>query len=585
MDKPSTNGRLDLRPPTRPVITTGAVSSAPESSQSSSDDEHNSKRGRVRELANLSELQAAIRIIEQHRKSSPDRTNEETKKARMTLGLDPGRSDNLTKDLFAKNDTSPHLPLSAGARKISHSRSSTDASPLLDFTRQNSDSPPRSESDCEDLADDELQLRPTMVRKKSGELVRPALRPASAKRRPSSMPGTPTYSKAVHFDSRLEHVRHFLQVDRPLAVSAGSSPVDSSFEDELEFPFGGEDARPKSPPFEWEIRLTNSPASTAERNSMPVRVERVFLSSDNKTLMGAIAAKNIAFHKSVVARFTTDYWKTTSEVVADYNNNIRRKQINDDCDRFLFSITLEDHANLENKTLFFCVRYNVNGQEFWDNNNSFNFQVDFSKKAKPINGKSTMQGNMAKPLNGLPRSKPSPRPRVSRELSDDFASGSSPYEFSSFPQPATIVGDSPIRFRKTKSANDIASDAPGCRGNATGQGFSNRYDFGASISAAIQMASATTGEVQKQNSFAPTRFAPPSAKTSAQTNGEGNESPQPEKLSGVPDQTKPTAQEHSKPAALTAEKPSLQSSSYHELLDKYCFVRSRIEKDGKENIC
>ena len=585
LNKSSPNGKPNQHPPTRPIITTGAVIPGPESSQSSSDDEHNSKRGRVRELENLSELQAAIRIIEQHRQSSPDWRSEETKQARMTLGLDLGRSEHVTKDLYVKTDMSPRLPLSAEARKISHSRSSTAASPLVDFTRQISDSPARSDSDCEDLADDELKLRPTMVRKKSGELVRPALRPASAKRRPSSMPGTPTYSKAVHFDSRLEHVRHFLQVDRPLAVSAGSSPVDTTLEDDLEFPFG-EDARSKSPPFEWEIRLTNSPAETAERKSLPVRVERVFLSSDNKNLVGAVVAKNIAFHKQVVARFTLDYWKTTSEVIADYDNDIRRKQINDDCDRFHFSIKLEDQTNLENKTMFFCVRYNVNGQEFWDNNSSFNFQVDFSKKAKPTNSKNGIQENVAKPLNGLPRSKPSPRPHgVSRAPSDDFAASSLPYEFSSFPQPATLIGDTPIRFRSIKSAGDILPDGPGSRGHAAGQGFSNRYDFGASISAAKQMAGTATGEVQKQHSFASTRFAPQSAKAFAQTNGEANRSPETEKMSGVPDRTEPTAKEHSKPAALTAEKPSLQSSSYHELLDKYCFVRSRIENDGKGSIC
>lgn len=578
LDTSPPNVKLGQPSPSRPVVSTGAAISAPESSQSSSDDELNSKRGRIRELANLSELQAAIRIIEQHYKSSPEWTDEETEKARLTLGLDPGQSDGLRKDLFAKPDSSAPPPLSAEARKISHSRSNTDRSALLDFALQNSDSPARSDSDCEDLADDDLRMRPAMVRKKSGELVRPALRPASAKRRPSSMPGTPTYSKAVHFDSRLEHVRHFLQVDRPLAVSAGSSPVDSTFDDDPEFPFSGEDAELKSLPFEWEIHLTNSPAESAVRKSLPVRVERVFLSSDNKNLMGAVAAKNVAFHKFVVARFTLDYWKTTSEVVAEYDNDIRRKHVDDDCDRFLFSIKLEDQANLENKTLFFCVRYNVNGQEFWDNNNSFNYQVDFSRMAKPVNGKNGMQGNIAKPVNGAPRAMSLPRPcGVSRGLSDDFASESSPYEFFSFPQPAAIVGDAPIRFRKAKPASEATTDPSGRRGSATGQAFSNRYDFGASLSAAMQTGGVATGEVQKQNSFAPTHFGPPSTHFSAQLNGDNSSSIGRGNKSCAPDQKISLSSEHCKPAALTSEKPSLQSSSYHELLDKYCFVRSRTD--------
>ncbi len=136
------------------------------------------------------------------------------------------------------------------------------------------------------------------------------------------MPGTPTYSKAVHFDSHLEHVRHFLQVDKPLAVSAGSSPVES-YESEIEFPFGQDEPhRSKGPPFEWEIRLSNFPTETPERKLSPVSIERIFLSSDNKTLVGIVAVANLAFSKHVTARFTLDYWKTTSEVVAEYNNDV-----------------------------------------------------------------------------------------------------------------------------------------------------------------------------------------------------------------------------------------------------------------------
>ncbi len=68
------------------------------------------------------------------------------------------------------------------------------------------------------------QQKPAMVRNKSGEPLRPALRSA-AQRHDSGVLGTPSSSKAVRFDYHLEHVQHFLQVDRPLALSAVSSPV------------------------------------------------------------------------------------------------------------------------------------------------------------------------------------------------------------------------------------------------------------------------------------------------------------------------------------------------------------------------
>jgi len=581
----------DLRPAS-PAVTRGTVISPPDSSQNSSEDEASEGRGRRRKLDNIAELQAAIRIIEQHRASSPNRVStEETRKARMTLGLPEPRVNTIA----AGTPFSARPPLSAEARKISHSRSSTDASAFQSFPRHKFDSPSNSasEHDFEEVDEAEIFDKPPLVRKKSGEPVRPALRPSSAKRRPSSMPGTPTYSKAVHFNNDLEQVRTFLQVDRPLAVSAGSSPVEN-YESELEFPFSNGGLSAQELAFEWEIRLTNFPRESFDRNAMAVKVERVYLSSDNKTLLGAVAVRNISFHKLVVARFTLDYWKTTSEVKADFNNDIRRKQVADGYDHFVFSIKLEDLANLESKTMSFCVRYSVAGQEFWDNNNSINYQVDFTKKSKPQDGK-PLQGASARPLSALPRSKPTQlttRPRsFPSSASDDFASSlASPSEFSSFPQPsAQIIGDSPIRFKKP--APELASDAPGRRTNAAGQAFGNRYDFGASLSAAIQAASnvlsgtQTRDEVKsapaKQLSFT-SRPTFESAKAAADT-------PRNDIAAHVSSQTAREANKKSspdmdtvKPIALTTAKPSVQSSSYHELLDKYCFVRSRPDKEAKE---
>lgn len=594
-------GKNRQRFPTRSILTARTVISPPESSQNSSDDELNTNRGRVRELANLAELQEAIRIIEQHRVRSPDRTKEESRKVRKSLELDdPPNQQNQQNIQSSPPQESPLLPLSTGARKISHSRSSTEpnAAYFDILSRDQSNASGRRTSDSgvienqlrilrhssdSDDEEEDLPVRPAMIRKKSGELVRPALRPASGKRRPSSMPGTPTYSKAVHFDQRLEHVRHFLQVDRPLAVSAGSSPVESIFYDDSDFPFGSDENESRIRSFSWEIRLTNFPADTPERKSLPVRVERVYLSADGNTLVGAVAARNIAFHKLVVARFTLDYWKTTSEVVADYDDDIRRKIAADGYDRFLFNIKLEDQANLENKTLFFCIRYNVDGQEFWDNNNSINYQVDFSKNAKTQTGKNGMQ---AKPIKPLQRSEPSPtisrRPRsMPVNPADNFSSG---FDFSSFPQPCTVAGGSPIRLRNTKAAGDNATSP---RTNAAGQAFGNRYDFGASLSATIQ-ASSNGVQTREDVTLSSEKFTSSSIRfertddqTALKVIGYQEEI---EKKSTRPKRLQPPAQEQPKPSALTAEKPSLQSSSYHELLDKYCFVRSQINQDGQRYI-
>ncbi|KAI9872531.1 MAG: hypothetical protein M1830_001512 [Pleopsidium flavum] len=596
---PNTSLRQSPPPVNDSLMPIGALMSPPDSSQNSSDDEQNSRRRRGRELENLAELQAAIRIIEQHRESSPNRTNEETRKARIALGLVVPSKESPKED-SRPITTSSRAPLSKEARKISHSRSSTECSALFDLSGVKSESPVRAsdDSDPEEVEDDELRIKPPMVRKKSGELVRPALRPSFSRRRPSSMPGTPTYSKAVHFDSQLEHVRHFLQVDKPLAVSAGSSPVEA-YEGEIEFPFGNDESfPPRSPPFEWEIRLPNFPRDTFERKSKPVRVEKAFLSTNKKNLVGAVAVANIAFHKRVVARFTLDYWKTTSEVVADFGNDVRRKQTNDGYDRFNFSIKLADQADLENKTMFFCVRYNVNGQEYWDNNDSINFQVDFTKKAKPQNGKQGMQGAGTRPLNALPRSRPSPPTSAARPLSmpttfDDFAHGfDSKYDFGAFSQsPTKIIGESPIRFRNTKATNSIIPDAPTKRSNPATQAFGNRYDFGASLSAAIQAANTPLGDRSglsaDEDSKAPKRASIEPRDSSSKgvqesqrdgsviTAGQQNSSTSTKQPMVAPGTAKiESGKDSPQPAALTSHKPSLQSSSYHELLDKYCFFGS-----------
>ena len=570
-----------------PITISTAIKDSPttSSSYSPSDDEDNGRRGRARDPPNLAELQAAIILIEQHRESSPARVSEERLKARATLGLKLPRVDPEANEHASNPNTTAPLPLSQTARKISHSRSNTDMGALLDIPNDLFDVPLRSASDTdlEDLEESQSRLLPIPVRKKSGELVKPAITKGGLRRRPSSMPGTPTYSKAVHFDaSSLEHVRTFCGTDKPIVVSAGTSPAEQ-YTNDIEFPFGEPSTQARKPEYEWEIRLSNFPPETLSRTSMPVRVERIYLSSDNKNLMGCIAVANLAFHKTVVARFTLDYWKTTSEVVADYSTDVRRKLLNDGCDRFVFSIKLEDQANLESKTLFFCVRYNVNGQEYWDNNYSLNYQVNFSRK--PKNAKQgTSETSLPLPRSKSSHSTSSVRPRSFPCGFDDFDNIDSGFDFAKFQPPASqVVGDSPIRFRSQKHGEEIVPDAPAQRSNGSGE-FSNRYNFGASLHNAIAAASPGLGErgdpeygPRKQSSVKQMSFAKqPIVDSGSLPSTKGLDSSalagQKSSINGhVPMVT-------SNPAALTAEKPSLQSKTYQDLIDTYCFVGSNPGK-------
>ncbi|GKT47699.1 protein phosphatase 1 regulatory subunit 3C [Colletotrichum spaethianum] len=554
-------------------IPKGAIISPPDSG---SEEEDVAERGR--QIENLKELQDAISQIPVHREASPTRSKLEQPDLALITNQD------LPKEGLPTSFSTSSLDALAKtvARRVNHARSSTEPRIVYEPV-----SVTGSESDSD--GNTHLDSKPPMVRKKSGELVRPALRPASARRRPSSMPGTPTFSKAVHFDSHLEHVRHFLQVDRPLAVSAGSSPVDN-YDSDTEYPFPGEERRgARTPPYEWEIVTANHPIDTPIRKSLPVRLERVWLSPDQKNLLGSIAVANLAFQKSVTCRFTLDYWKTTSEVGAEYSHEIRPQEGPVSHDRFTFTIKLSDLANLETKTLFFCIRYNVNGQEFWDNNMGTNFQVDFRKKYLPQNGKRGLQGAASRPA--LPRSNrrsspaSAPRPKSMPVGFDDFPNQTK----LNFEQPIhEYLGESGptagLRLKVNKSTGNLASDNLSSRLTApSGQAFANRYDFGASLTAAVQAAKDTIVkdrnpdglymkshrkiQVPAQQPYQPQQTKP---------------APAPAANGGAPAVSKPVV----RPTVAGTDSPntSLASSSYEELVNKYCFFGSKQSspqiKDG-----
>ena len=505
----------------RDLIPKGAVISPPESATSGSDDEETPEAKGERTAA-LKDLRDAVREI----------TKTSTPPPRPPPRHFSQESSQALKVSFSTSALSD-LPDGSDRRRVGHVRSST--LPGSSILKNSSSS----------LTSDEDEFKPQMVRKKSGELVRPALR---GHRRPSSMPGTPVFSKAVHFDSHLEHVRHFLQVDRPLAVSAGSSPADN-YDSDSEYPFP-KDGRPvsKAPPFEWEIGTPNLPADSLVRKTLPVRLEKVWLSSDQKSLLGSVAVANLAFHKQVVCRFTLDYWKTVSEVTAEYSHEIRPRETPLGRDRFTFSIKLSDMANLESKTLFFCVRYSVDSNEYWDNNNATNFQVDFKKKFLPQNGKNNFQGATSRPLNGLPRSGrrngslTNLRPVSMPAALDDFGNEIDVFNFD---QPIhEYLGETEstgLRL-KAKSTSSLASD--NIARNVTspsGAAFSNRYDFGASLNAAVKASKEPSKEKDDDKDALYMR----------------------KHVRGTtPPPTSPLA-----PIA------SLPSTSYEELVNKYCFVR------------
>lgn len=222
----------------------------------------------------------------------------------------------------------------------------------------------------------------TIVKKKSGEVVRPALKysgpllpngtPQDKSRElweSRSCPTTPSCPKYVHFDNQLERVKLFLRDQKPEVVSRQGSPELSDAE--------SEDDREVETVL--QIKLPNFP--TTHPLNADMYLESLFLNDSRDALRGVVVVRNYSFQKWVAVRFTFDWWQTTSEVSASYQDSIRGGTF----DRFTFVVKLSDLLErIEEKTLFLCVRYNTDGRELWDSNNGQNYQILFERQAKVV---------------------------------------------------------------------------------------------------------------------------------------------------------------------------------------------------------
>ena len=219
-----------------------------------------------------------------------------------------------------------------------------------------------------------------MVRKKSGELVRPSLKADGSRRdysKPRSAPATPVCPKYVHFDTQLEHVKHFIAQQRPAAVSRTGSPIETETEEEPEaYPFPAM-VQPKAGTV--KLVLPNFPTATVRAAAdKDAYVDSLEMDKDGKNIKGIVRVKNLAFEKWVAIRFTLDHWRTVSEVSAEYLDSPPSKAGAQD--RFTFTIKLQDLlSRIEDKTMFLAVRYTVGGREIWDNNDGQNYRIEFRK--------------------------------------------------------------------------------------------------------------------------------------------------------------------------------------------------------------
>ncbi|CAM0141941.1 hypothetical protein VKS41_004357 [Umbelopsis sp. WA50703] len=329
-----------------------------------------------------------------------------------------------------------------------------------------------------------------MIRKKSGEIVKSSLRCKSA-------PSTPTCPKFVHFNVDLEHVRLFLKGQTPTSVH-----------NDPQLPEDDENDSSSTDKDQLIMKLPNWPVlmSPIELLAKMVALESIQMATDQKSLIGRCQVSNISFQKQVIVRYTTNYWQDTHEVEASYREPCSSGDAsNSALDRFMFNIPIDPTVK---QTIFACVRYVVNGRDFWDNNDGRNYQIDLCK--------------------AVPKAITTMRQRV---VSDELP----------IKRRTKTMDDSGLEFGTSPpNPNTLAM-------NEYKNKLWDRYDFGASLSAAKKTGSPNYKRVQSYPSYF-------------------NDMPE------VDDLIKPYQKSTTTPIAIPRpQRPAPDSSSYFDLVNKYCF--------------
>ncbi|KAI9025800.1 putative phosphatase regulatory subunit-domain-containing protein [Phycomyces nitens] len=127
------------------------------------------------------------------------------------------------------------------------------------------------------------------------------------------------------------------------------------------------------------------PTRNTQHTSRPIRVEKK-LDVTTAEIVGQVQVRNLAYHKTVWVRYTFDCWQTVENVQAVYREPVGgRDPNNSNYDIFTFTILLLNrlatHPPASNvlATLDFAVQYTVDGREVWDNNEGKNYSIQLTK--------------------------------------------------------------------------------------------------------------------------------------------------------------------------------------------------------------
>lgn len=252
-----------------------------------------------------------------------------------------------------------------------------------------------------------------LVRKKSGEILKSSLKDKFISK---SLPSTPN-SKQVHFGTDFD-IKFFRKKDRPSALSANNSPtvqspefnsvgIDDDTDDTSDYSGDSDDDEFRHPQLlggstnypnpkhhrliDWKLNYVNFTECKCEemmKENKPIFLERIFISIDKKYLLGHIAVKNLSFEKYVSLKYSFDNWNTIVEIPSIYVPDFPANMKLNHYDRFVFKLPLNNlfmsnsNSFYEENNFKFCLRYVAKNQELWDNNNFKNYEINLIKLIK-----------------------------------------------------------------------------------------------------------------------------------------------------------------------------------------------------------
>ncbi|KAJ2618786.1 hypothetical protein GGI26_006347 [Coemansia sp. RSA 1358] len=221
-----------------------------------------------------------------------------------------------------------------------------------------------------------------------GQIVKPCIKniPSPKQTAASRQCNKANVPRFVHFGPELEQTRWFFKADSPKCAS--SDPIFDTLSS------SSDHNTIKSAPTTSLTHIRGPSPSFSAYEESPVVLETLEY-ADNR-LSGTVKVHNLAFEKSVTVRMTKDGWKTVEDVHATFLRSIVAVDgSRPGVDRFHFKVPLDiDTTAAGAITISMCVRYHVNGQEYWDNKKGANYEFKFVTSNTSIKSTSTSTSTM-----------------------------------------------------------------------------------------------------------------------------------------------------------------------------------------------